>query len=54
VITLSHDPEINSAMWSVLTALDFLNAMLLTENLHRAHRVAAALCYSFARPISEG
>ncbi len=30
-------------MRSVLTALDLLNAMLFTDNLHRAHRVAAAL-----------
>jgi hypothetical protein len=47
VITLSHDREIDSAMWSVLTALDFLNAMLLTDKLNHC-------VIHFARPISEG
>ncbi len=40
---LSHDREIDGGMRSVLTALDLLNAMLFTDNLHRAHRVAAGL-----------
>jgi len=43
VITLSHDREIDGGMRSVLTALDLLNAMLYSDNLHRAHRGAAAL-----------
>ena len=43
MITLSHDREIDGGMRSVLTALDLLNTMLFTDNLHRTHRVAATL-----------